>query len=73
MAEPEEPEEENLLPLPPDPEWQACTDHPGKENHCSSGWCGQCWLCQANGVTPLAVQAYEEGLQSGMRRRGGKS
>lgn len=51
-----------------DPEWAACSDHPGKENHCASSHCGSCWLCDQESVTQQVVDAYRAGVQSGVRR-----
>jgi len=60
--------EQGATPLPPDPAWTECTEHPGRENHCKSGWCGACWHCNERGVTVDEVQAYDEGVASGVRR-----
>ncbi len=42
-----------------------CTDHPGRENHCVTGWCGACWRCAAAGVDARHATAY----MAGWRRR----
>lgn len=54
--------------LIPDPAWTPCIEHPGHENHCSSGWCGACWLCRERGITERMVQAYDAGFASAERR-----
>ena len=45
-----------------------CTQHPGRENHCRSGYCAGCWLCQENGITDVHEVAYSQGMREGTRR-----
>lgn len=36
-----------------------CGLHPGRENHCISGECGECWLCASDRPTPVTTTAAE--------------